>query len=148
MVVRKLTCWEFGPLGCILVQKCLDVPIHQLEFYISVRAGGTAQIGQFGKYFQLSGERNSDDGPAKTSVRTPAMVNVVGVGAIEVDGIRRGEFLRIFTGSNKVNINRVAFFDGYRALAVVDRCCLSGDDTDESKSWRCEAKPEKVVSRM
>lgn len=137
----KLTCWKLGPGRSILVQERLDVPVHQLELYLSVRTRRTAQIGQLGENLQLSCERSGDDGPAETSVRPPAVVNVVGVGAIEVDGIRVGEFLRIFAGGDKVDVNCVAFFDGNRALAIMDRCFIGRDDSHESKGWSRETEP-------
>lgn len=139
--VGKLTRWELGPLRSILVQKRLDVPVHQLDLYLSIRARCTAQVGQLGKYFQLSRERNGDNWPAETRVRAPAVVNVVCVGTVKVNGIRVGEFLSIFAGSNKVDIYLVAFFDRDCTLAVMDRCAIGGDDTYESKGWGCEAEP-------
>lgn len=146
--VGKLTRRESGPLRSILVQERLDVPVHQLKFYLSVRARRTAQIGQLGKHFQLSRERNGDNWPADTGVRAPAVVNVVGVGAIEVDGIGVGEFLRIFAGSNKVDIDLVALFDRNRALSVMDRCSIGGDDAHETKGRSSEAEPGGSISRM
>ena len=138
---KKRTGWEFCPLGSILVQVRFNVPVHQLELHLSVRARRTAEVGQFGKHFQLSRECGGDDGPAETGVCAPAVVDVIGVGTIQVDSARVGEFLSISPRGNKVDIYGVALFDRNRLL-VVDRCRIGGDDTYKSKAGRCEAEPE------